>query len=366
MKILHVYKDYFPVLGGIENHVRVLAEQQVRSGLEAQVLACSPGWPGRRTVLDGVPIVWAGRLTTLQSMPISPTVPLLARRLAPDIVHVHSPFPLGELSALLLPRRTPVVVTHHSDVVRQRAMMRVYAPLYRRFVARVDRIIVTSRAYAETSPWLGGRRDAWRVVPLGIDPAVFTPDGPRIDDAAELLFVGRLRYYKGLDTLFAALHELPGVRLDIVGEGRMAAEWRASVAAQGLAGRVRFLGDLHESELPARYRSARLFVLPANCRAEAFGTVLIEAMWPKSRIMEMYANVIEYGDGVYGAQAASRRFFGKDASALTPAEAARLAAVLPNPRKYSVAKPGAYVQRRSAAIQRQMRALGGPGYLAFD
>lgn len=99
---------------------------------------------------------------------------------------------------------------------------------------------------------------------------------------------------------------------------------------------------------------------------EVWYTVLIEAMWPKSRIMEMYANVIEYGDGVYGAQAASRRFFGKDASALTPAEAARLAAVLPNPRKYSVARPGAYVQRRSAAIQRQMRALGGPGYLAFD
>ena len=99
---------------------------------------------------------------------------------------------------------------------------------------------------------------------------------------------------------------------------------------------------------------------------EVWYTVLIETLWPKSRILEMYANVVEYGDGVYGAQAAARRYFGKDASALSAAEAARLAAVLPNPRKYSVAKPGPYVQRRSAAIQRQMRALGGPGYLAFD
>lgn len=99
---------------------------------------------------------------------------------------------------------------------------------------------------------------------------------------------------------------------------------------------------------------------------EAWYTVLIEALWPKSRIMEVYVNVIEYGDGVYGAQAASRRFFGKDASRLGPAEAARLAAVLPNPRKYDAAKPGPYVQRRTRAIQRQMRALGGPGYVAFE
>ena len=99
---------------------------------------------------------------------------------------------------------------------------------------------------------------------------------------------------------------------------------------------------------------------------EVWYTVLIEALWPKERIIEVYANVIEYGDGVYGAQAAARRFFGKDASRLSAAEAARLAAVLPAPRKYSAARPGPYVQRRSRSIQRQMRALGGPEYLAFD
>ncbi|MFZ5638516.1 MAG: monofunctional biosynthetic peptidoglycan transglycosylase [Pseudomonadota bacterium] len=99
---------------------------------------------------------------------------------------------------------------------------------------------------------------------------------------------------------------------------------------------------------------------------EVWYTLLIETLWPKERILEVYANVIEYGDGVYGAQAAARRFFGKDASKLSAAEAARLAAVLPNPRKYSAAKPGPYVQRRTRAIQRQMRALGGPAYLAFD
>ena len=91
--------------------------------------------------------------------------------------------------------------------------------------------------------------------------------------------------------------------------------------------------------------------------------MLLEALWPKARILEMYANVAEFGDGIYGAQAAARCYFGKDASRLTPAESARLAAVLPSPRRYDAANPGPYVQRRTNGIQRQMHHLGGGGYL---
>lgn len=96
---------------------------------------------------------------------------------------------------------------------------------------------------------------------------------------------------------------------------------------------------------------------------EAWYTVLIEALWPKRRILEVYANVAEFGDGVYGAQAAARTYFGRDARRLEAWQAARLAAVLPRPKKYSVARPGPYVQRRTRAIQRQMRGIGGAAYL---
>ena len=96
---------------------------------------------------------------------------------------------------------------------------------------------------------------------------------------------------------------------------------------------------------------------------EAWYTLLIETLWPKQRILEVYANVAEFGDGVYGAQAAARTYFRKDAGRLGPAEAARLAAVLPSPRRYSASRPGPYVQRRTRAIQRQMRAIGGAGHL---
>ena len=96
---------------------------------------------------------------------------------------------------------------------------------------------------------------------------------------------------------------------------------------------------------------------------EAWYTVLIEALWPKQRILEVYANIAEFGDGVYGAQAAARTYFRRDASGLGTSQAARLAAVLPNPKRYSVARPGPYVQRRTRAVERQMRAIGGSGYL---
>lgn len=96
---------------------------------------------------------------------------------------------------------------------------------------------------------------------------------------------------------------------------------------------------------------------------EAWYTLLIEWMWPKQRILEVYVNIAEFGDGVYGAQAAAQTYWGKDASGLSPGESARLAAVLPSPRRYSARNPGPYVQKRAAWIQRQVRQLGGQEYL---
>jgi monofunctional biosynthetic peptidoglycan transglycosylase len=87
---------------------------------------------------------------------------------------------------------------------------------------------------------------------------------------------------------------------------------------------------------------------------EAYLTLLIEWLWPKERILEIYLNIAEFGPGIYGVEAAARKFFGKPAQALTPGEAARLAAVLPNPRRWSAAPPGPYVMTRSAWILRQM------------
>jgi monofunctional biosynthetic peptidoglycan transglycosylase len=96
---------------------------------------------------------------------------------------------------------------------------------------------------------------------------------------------------------------------------------------------------------------------------EAYFTVLIEAIWPKRRILEIYLNIAEFGYGTYGAEAASERFFHKPAAKLTRSDSAILAAVLPNPQKLLAAAPSAYVQQRRDWILGQMQALGGPEML---
>jgi monofunctional biosynthetic peptidoglycan transglycosylase len=97
---------------------------------------------------------------------------------------------------------------------------------------------------------------------------------------------------------------------------------------------------------------------------EAWFTLLIEVIWGKQRILEVYLNVAETGPQTFGVQAASAHFFGKPAASLSRTEAARIAAVLPSPIRFSVTNPSGYVQRRTNAIARQMRALGGKSYLA--
>ncbi|MBP6182277.1 monofunctional biosynthetic peptidoglycan transglycosylase [Flavobacterium sp.] len=95
---------------------------------------------------------------------------------------------------------------------------------------------------------------------------------------------------------------------------------------------------------------------------EAYFTVLIETIWGKKRIMEVYLNSIEMGDGVYGAQAAAEHWYRKDAANLTPKQAAGIAAILPNPRKYSATSSSSYINNRKAKIARIMRHVGKPKY----
>lgn len=97
---------------------------------------------------------------------------------------------------------------------------------------------------------------------------------------------------------------------------------------------------------------------------EAWFTVLIEQLWPKRRILEVYLNIAEFGDGIFGVEAASQEYFERSAAMLSPEQAALLAAVLPNPHRLRADAPSAHLRQRQAWIQRQMRQLGGPGYLA--
>ena len=285
MKVVHIYKDYYPVLGGIENHVRLLAEAQARRGHEVTVLVTSLGPATVREVVNGVQVIKAGRLATVASAPLSLALPLALRQLRPDVAHVHLPYPVGEMANWLLGRARRTVMTYHSDVVRQRGWLRLYAPLLRRVLRAADCILVSSPQYLESSPFLAPVAAKCRLVPLGIEVERFlTADPVRVADLRGrlgrplLLFVGRLRYYKGLQYLLPALLELPEAQLAVVGTGPMEATWKAQAAELGVAGRVHFVGEVDDADLGAYYHAADCFVLPACERSEAYGLVQVEAM----------------------------------------------------------------------------------------
>jgi glycosyltransferase involved in cell wall biosynthesis len=286
VKVLHIYKDYPPIFGGMENHIKVLAESQATRGHAVTVLVTNPA--GAQTTINtenGVRVVRASRLATVASTPLSLAMPRWLVHERPDVTHLHFPYPFGDVAHALFGRARRTVITYHSDIVRQKSLLRLYAPLLRRSLARADRIIATSPNYITTSPFLAPQADKCTVVPLGIDVARFAVADPaqvaqiraRYGDPL-ILFVGRLRYYKGVEYLIRAMPQLPGRALIIGGEATTRlAELEQIAQSAGVGDRVLFLGAT-DAELPAFYHACDVFVLPAIERSEAFGLVLIEAM----------------------------------------------------------------------------------------
>ncbi len=135
MRLLHIYKDYAPVLGGIENHVRDLAEAQAQTGHEVTVLVTQiKGAAGSDALVNGVRVVKATRQLNVQSAPIALAFPALVARLSRgmDIAHLHAPYPSGEACNLVFGAARKTIITWHSDIVRQKTLLRLYAPLLRR------------------------------------------------------------------------------------------------------------------------------------------------------------------------------------------------------------------------------------------
>ena len=290
MRVLFLYKDYHPVLGGIENNIRLLAQGLRAEGVDARVLVTNTGPTTVRQSIDGVPVTKTGRQAHILSTPISfPYFTELPRAVAEtDLVHLHAPYPPAELAQLLLGRRKPFVITYHSDIVRQKLSGKLYAPLLRIVLQRATLIAVSSPAYVESSPFLQRIRHKCRLVHFGIDLGRFAKTGQiqasagrlrkRFGNRPLLLFIGRLRHYKGVDVLIRAMRSVDDAHLLIVGDGPMRRDLQQLAGAQQLADRITFLGECTEPEaLAARY-AAQLFLLPSTNRAEALGIVQLEAM----------------------------------------------------------------------------------------
>ena len=287
LSVLHVYKDYFPpVHGGIEDHLNLLC-RTIRPYCDVRVLVSASGHSRtRREVVDGIPVMRAGEWLRVASAPICPSWPLHLRRLRADLYHFHFPNPTGDLSYWLSGAHGKIVVTYHSDIVRQSTILPLYRPFLWRLLRKADAILPTSPQYLQSSEYLKPFHDKCEVVPLAVDLRRFVPQ-PEIEArAAEwraewkapmVLFVGRLRYYKGVDVLLRAARDIHA-RIAIVGDGPFEPSLRTVHRQLGLRDRVEFLGAQSEFELLALYRAASVCVLPSTHRSEALGLAMIEAI----------------------------------------------------------------------------------------
>jgi glycosyltransferase involved in cell wall biosynthesis len=281
--VVHIGKYYPPHVGGIESHLHTLC-CALRESMDVRVLVASDEPHDEETVFDGVAVSRHGSRFSIAGAPVCPTMVRKLRRIDADLVHIHLPNPTGVLSLMMSGYRGRIIATWHSDVVRQRHLARLFAPIQRSFLSRCSAIIATSVNYAESSPDLVSFRDRTAVVPYGIDVGVFRHPPRELVASIRrryrsplLLAVGRLVYYKGFEYLVRAMKRVNGTLL-IIGDGPQRESLMREVTASGVGDRVVLLGEMQSSEIAPYYHASDVFVLPSIARSEAFGIVQIEAM----------------------------------------------------------------------------------------
>jgi glycosyltransferase involved in cell wall biosynthesis len=302
-RIVHLGKFYPPAPGGIETHLQALASSQAKLGAEVRVLCVNHADEAgndltfcrfRRTPTvaenDGpVQVLRFGRIGSFARFDVCPTLMrcLGASIRGADVVHLHTPNPTMLIALAASRARHPVVVTHHSDVVRQRWLRHAVTPFERVVYGRAERILSDSPLYLEGSATLLRYRHKVVALPLGIDLAPWLePSAAALEHARRLraerseplwLMVGRLIYYKGIEVALRALRDVPG-RLFLVGAGPLEGPMRRLAASLGVEDRVLWRGHAPRDELIGAYHAATALWFPSTARSEGFGLVQVEAL----------------------------------------------------------------------------------------
>lgn len=281
--VLHVYQDFYPKRGGIEDHILTLAQAN-STKYEHVVLTASAGRVTTREKVWGVSVVRVGSWGRYYT-PFCPSMAAWIRQLEPDLLHLHHPSPMAFVGYLQARPQAPMVVGYHNDIVRPKSLLALYRPLQGMVLRCAAAILVGTQSYLDASPFLGRFRAKCRVLPYGIQLAMFESD-PKVEQRAAtfrarlrhpvLLFVGRLCYYKGLADLINAMKAVDASLL-IVGRGPLQVQLERQIWAAGLEGKVKLVGAVDDVELPAYYRASDLLVLPSTHTSEAFGLVMLQA-----------------------------------------------------------------------------------------
>jgi rhamnosyl/mannosyltransferase len=270
-------------MGGIETHLQVLCGELLKY-VDLRVIVAGNDKRSVDEVVDGVTVLRMATPITLFSTPLCPSMPGRIRASKADLVHIHLPNPAAVLAYLTSGHRGHLLVTYHSDTIRQKRLGAIFEPLLHLALRRSSAIIATSPNYLRTSPVLARHQDRCHVVPYGIPVERFERCGEesvarlRARYGSRLIIsVGRLVYYKGFEYLIRAMVHVQG-RLLIVGSGPLREKLESLAAQLNVSDKVVFTGEIQNDNLIPYYHAADLFALASVARSEAFGIVQIEAM----------------------------------------------------------------------------------------
>lgn len=293
MRVLHFYKTSFPdTMGGVEQVINQIARGASKEGIETDVLSLTPDRVPRTIEIDGYMAHRARLDLQIASTGVSVSALLRFAQLAKkaDVIHYHFPWPFMDLVHFATRVKKPTVVTYHSDIIRQKHLLKIYRPLKWKFLGDVSRIVATSPNYLITSDVLAKFRHKVSVIPIGLDKATYPiPSsekqaywrdklGPKF-----FLFVGVIRYYKGLHILMEAAKGVD-YPIAIVGAGPIENELKQQAAQLGLIN-IHFLGHLADEDKVALLMLCYGVLFPSHLRSEAFGVSLLEgAMYGKPMI----------------------------------------------------------------------------------
>ncbi len=300
MRIVHLAKYHSPFYGGMESHVESIASQQAKLGEEVTILCVNTfdreSKLSHRTKTeisfteDRLQVIKVRRLFSFLKIDVCPSLIfyiLYFSKLSDTIFHVHTPNPTMLIALVLTGNLKNLVVTHHSDAIKQKILKYLFRPIEHLVYSHAKVVLTTSKNYQYGSKFLRIYQDKLEVLPLGLESSTFAKSSPStLDQSAALkdkygdiiwLGVGRLVYYKSFHIALIALQYVPG-KLLIIGTGPLQLKLQKLAYQLNVADRVIWLGKTSQSDLVAAYHAATALWFPSNVRSEAFGIVQLEAM----------------------------------------------------------------------------------------
>lgn len=287
MRILQIGKSY-PLVGGVEKVMYDIMTGLSESGVYCDMLCATTkgAKPGIVRLNEFGQLYSVPTWFKLAATMISPSLVFRLRKIRYqyDIIHIHHPDPMAALALLFSGFRGKVILHWHSDIMKQKVLLKFYLPLQKWLIRRADFIVGTTPVYVEESPFLQGVQDKICTVPIGVNRIL--PERMVVEDihrryqGKKIIFsAGRLVGYKGYQYLIKAAVLLPDdYQILIAGEGPMKMELQNLIDTIGVGDKVRLLGFVPDHELPGYFGACDLFCLSSIWKTEAFAIVQIEAM----------------------------------------------------------------------------------------